>query len=50
MILLGDRAWCAKASLDAGCGGHFRQVDGKWKRVGQGKVARIVPWNAKKGA
>ena len=41
--MLGDRAWCAKPSLDGGCGGWFREVDGKWRRVGRGKVARIEP-------
>lgn len=43
IILLGDRAWCAKPSLDGGCGGHFMEVDGKWRRTGQSKVARIEP-------
>lgn len=43
VMLLGDRAWCMKPYADGGCGGHFRYVDGRWRRTGEGKVARITP-------
>lgn len=49
IILFGDRAWCAKPSENGGCGGHFREVEGRWKRTGQGKVGRINPIVKEKG-
>jgi hypothetical protein len=48
VIILGDRAWCTKPSADGGCGGHFREVDGRWRRTGQGKVGKIKRWDEKK--